>query len=188
MILHQHLCALTDESTNDATKATHTPKGKRLLRFLRDKIFTMLALPPTLEEQRVANNNINLQQEAEQMVIDKSPILTIQHKTNAPGIMELQNPMAKRVLKTTPPTHQQLTRNNTPGIMPAVIAPATYTPIPTRAKQRLVTQHALNALTCYKQNHINLAFTPTALLPLVVKNAPSHIEHLALPIMHPVTG
>jgi hypothetical protein len=72
--------------------------------------------------------------------------------------------------------------------MPAVVAPATYTPISTPARQRLVTQHALNALTCYKQNHINLAFTPTDLLPPFVKNAPSHIEHLVLPMVHPVTG
>jgi hypothetical protein len=51
-----------------------------------------------------------------------------------------------------------------------------------------VTQHALNPLTCYKQNHINLAFTPTALLPSVVENAPSHIEHFALPMVSPVTS
>jgi hypothetical protein len=72
--------------------------------------------------------------------------------------------------------------------MPAVIAPATYTLIPTHKKQCLVTQHALNALTCYEQNHINLAFTPPALLPPIIKNAPSHIKHFALPMVHPVTG
>jgi hypothetical protein len=136
----------------------------------------------------VANNNIILQQEAEQRVIDDSPILTIKRMTNAPGIMESQNPTAKQALKTTPRIHQQLTRNNTPSIMPTVIAPETYTPIPTHARQRLVTQHLLNALMCYEQNHINLAFTSTALLPPVVKNAPSHIKHFALPMVHPVTG
>jgi hypothetical protein len=155
---------------------------------LQDKITTMLAPPPTVEEQRVANNNIILQQEAEQRVIDDSPILTIKRTTNAPGIVELRNPMAKQALKTIPRIHQQLTRNNTPGIMPAVVAPATYTPIPTCARQRLVTQHALNALTCYKQNHFNLAFTPTALLPPFVENASLHIKHFALPMVHPVTG
>ena len=122
----------------------------------------MLAPPPTLEEQRVANNNIILQQEAEQRVIDDSPILTIKRITNALSIMESRNPTAKQALKTTPCIHQQLTRNNTPGIMPAVVSPATYTPIPTHARQRLVTQYAQNALTCYEQNHINLVFTPTA--------------------------
>ena len=72
--------------------------------------------------------------------------------------------------------------------MSAVVAPATYTPVPTHARQHLVTQHALNALTVYEQNHINLAFTPTALLLPIVKNAPLHIEHFALPMVHPVTG
>jgi hypothetical protein len=184
MTLHQHLRALTEESTNGATEATHTPKGKRLLQLLRDRITTMLAPPPTLEEQRVANDKIILQQEAEQRVIDDLPIMTIKHITNAPGIMESRNPSAKWVLKTTPRTHQGLTRNDRPGIMPAVVAPATYTPIPTCVRQHLVTQHALNALTCYKRHHINLVFTPTALLPSTVKNAPSHIEHFALPMEH----
>jgi hypothetical protein len=41
---------------------------------------------------------------------------------------------------------------------------------------------------CYEQIHINLAFTPTALLPPVVENALLHIEHFALPMVHPVTG
>jgi hypothetical protein len=72
--------------------------------------------------------------------------------------------------------------------MPTVVAPATYTPIPNHVRQRLVTQHALNALMCYKQNHINFLFTPTALLPSVVKIAPSHIEHFALSMVHLVTG
>jgi hypothetical protein len=72
--------------------------------------------------------------------------------------------------------------------MSAVVAPATYTPVPTHARQHLVTQHALNALTVYEQNHINLAFTPTALLLPIVKNAPLYIEHFALPMVHPVTG
>jgi hypothetical protein len=72
--------------------------------------------------------------------------------------------------------------------MSAVVAPATHTLIPTRARQRLVTQHALNALTCYEQNHISLAFTPIALLPPIVKIAPSYIEHFALPMVHPVIG
>jgi hypothetical protein len=105
MTPHQHLRALTDESTNGATEATHTSKGKRPLQLLREKISMILAPPPTLEEQRVANNNIIFQQEVEQRVIDDSPILTIKRITNALGIMESQNPMAKQALKTTPRTH-----------------------------------------------------------------------------------
>jgi hypothetical protein len=53
----------------------------------------------------VENNNIILQQEAEQRVIDNSPILTIKCITNAPDIMESRNPTAKQALKTTPHTH-----------------------------------------------------------------------------------
>jgi hypothetical protein len=105
MTLHQHLRALTKELTNGATKATHMPKGKCLLQLLRDRITTMLAPPPTLEEQREANNKIILQQEAEQRVIDDSPILTIKSITNAPSIMDLQNPTTKGALKTTPRTY-----------------------------------------------------------------------------------
>ncbi len=137
MTPHQHLRALTNELTNGATEATHTPKGKWFFWLLRDRLTTMLAPPLTIEEQRVVNHNIILQQEAEQRVINDSPILTIEHITNAPGIMELRNPTAKQVLKITPHTHRCLTRNNRPGIMPAVVAPATYTPIPTHARQRL---------------------------------------------------
>jgi hypothetical protein len=65
----------------------------------------MLELPTTLEEQRSANNNIILQQEADQKVIDDLPILAIKCTTNAPGIMESWNPTAKRALKMTPRTH-----------------------------------------------------------------------------------
>ncbi len=35
---------------------------------------------------------------------------------------------------------------------------------------------------------MNLTFTPMALLPSILKNAPSHTEHFALPMVHPVTG
>ncbi len=188
MTPHQHLRALTNELTDGATKATHTHKGKRLLQLLQDRITTMLALPPTLKGQRVANDNFILQKEAEQRVISESPILTIKHITNAPGIMESWNPTAKWALKTASRTHQCVTRNNTPGIMPTIVAPETYMPIPTQARQRLVMQYALNALNCYRQNHIKLAFTPTALLPSVVENAPSHIKHFTSSMVHPVTG
>jgi hypothetical protein len=54
------------------------------------------------------------------MVIDETPILTVLRITNAPPIMKAQNPTAKRVLKNTPRLHQQQTRNNTPGTVPAI--------------------------------------------------------------------
>jgi hypothetical protein len=61
--------------------------------------------------------------------------------------------------------------------MSAPIAPATYTAIPSVAWQQIVMQHAINALTCNKRKKMNLVFTPAALLPSVVKHAPSHIKH-----------
>jgi hypothetical protein len=41
----------------------------------------------------------------QQRVIDKTPILTIPRITNAPPIMQSQNPMAKQALKDTPHLH-----------------------------------------------------------------------------------
>jgi hypothetical protein len=102
--------------------------------------------------------------------------------------MESRNPMNKRVLKTTPRTHRQVTRNNNPGAIAAPFAPAMYTPISSGAHQQIVTQHTINALMCNEHEKLNLTFTPTLLLPPVVKCAPMHIKHFALPMVYPVTG
>jgi hypothetical protein len=185
---HQHLHALTNELTEGFSVANQTTNGKRLLRMLCYCITTMLAPPPTLEEQRVESSTNLIRRKAEQRVINKSPILTIQHITDAPGIMESCNPKAKRALKATLRTHKQVTRNNTPSIIHAIVTPEPYTPIPRGVRQQLGTQHALNALMCHKREQMNLAFTPTALLPSVVKDAPSHVKHFASPMVHPVTG
>jgi hypothetical protein len=107
---------------------------------------------------------------------------------SAPGIMELRNPTNKRVLKTTPRTQHRVTRNNTPRVIFTPVAPATYTPIPSRAHQQIVTQHTINAFMCNKHKRLNLTFTPTLLLPPVVEPTPSHVKHFALPMVHPVTG
>jgi hypothetical protein len=80
------------------------------------------------------------------------------------------------------------TRNNMPGVISTPIALATHTPIPSGACQHIVTPHAINALMCNKHKKMNLAFTPTFLLPPVVKHAPLHIKHFALTMAHPVTG
>ena len=40
--------------------------------------------------------------------------------TDAPPIMQSQNPTAKRHLKNTPRTHRRQTRNNTPGAVPLI--------------------------------------------------------------------
>jgi hypothetical protein len=62
----------------------------------------MLAPPPTAEEQRVGND---LRNEAEQRMIDDTPIIHIPHLTNVLGMMETHNPMAKQALKQTPCLH-----------------------------------------------------------------------------------
>jgi hypothetical protein len=145
----------------------------------------MLSPPPSPEEERVEGL---LQREAEQRVIDETPTLIIPRITDAPGIMESRNPMAKHTFKATPRTHWWVTWNNMPGIMPAPVSLATYTSIPSGVQQRIVTQHAINALTCNKWENMNLTFKPMALIPSIVENSPSHIEQYDLPMMHPVTG
>ncbi len=136
MTPHQHFWALTDELTADTDRASTTPKGRRILSLLRDQI-TMLLLPPlTDKEQRVRDD---VSREAQQRVIDDSPIVTVPWITDAPGIMESRNPTAKRNLKNTPRVHSRVTRNNVPGIMTEPIAPPSYLPPPNRAKQRIVT-------------------------------------------------
>jgi hypothetical protein len=182
---HQHVRALTHKLTEGATAANNTTKGKQLLRMLRDCITAMLAPPPTQEEQRVALFNDQKHKEAEQRVSNATPILTIPRITDAPGIMDLRNPMNKCALKATPRTHRRMTWNYMPGILTAPVSPATCMPIPSGVQQRLVTQHAIKALMCNKREQMNLAFTPKALLPAVVEGTPSHIEHFALPMVHP---
>ncbi len=71
-----------------------------------------------MEEQRVQEAHTQAVREKEQRVIDDTPILTIPGITDAPNIMQSQNPTAKRALKKTARLHRQVTRNNTPGIVP----------------------------------------------------------------------
>jgi hypothetical protein len=54
------------------------------------------------------------------LVIDYTPILTVPRISNAPPVMKARNPMAKQELKNTPHLHQQQTRNNIPGAVPAI--------------------------------------------------------------------
>jgi hypothetical protein len=145
----------------------------------------LLTPPPTTKEQR---ENDEIVFKAEQRVIDDSPIITIPRITDAPGIIEAHNPTAKRKLKGTPCVHCRFTHNNTPGIVASPVAPAPHVPIPSKAQQRIVMQHVINLLTTNERVACNLAFTPTALLPLVVKQEPPHFEHFARLMVHPVTG
>ncbi len=182
---HQHLQALTNEIAEGILMANHTTKGKRLLRMLRDHRTTMLGPPPTPEEQRVADSTNLIRRESEQRVINKSPIITIPCITDAPGIMDSCNPTAKQVLKATSRTHRQVTRNNTSGIMPAIVTPGACRLITRGTRQQLVSQHALSAIMCQEHVSLKLAFIPTALLPSMVRDSPLHIKQFTLPMVHP---
>jgi len=81
-------------------------------------------VPNTLPEQRVPIT------QTEQRV----PML---HQiTDAPPIMVTPNPTSKRLLKTTPRTNVRLTRNNTPGSVPAITRSAPGGPIRSIRPQR----------------------------------------------------
>ena len=66
----------------------------------------------------------------------------------------------------------------------------TNLPAPNNARQRIVTRHAVNALTMSEQDKCQKAFTPMALLPSAVNRDPTHryCEHFASPMVHPITG
>jgi hypothetical protein len=185
MTPHRHFHALIDKLIADTVHASMTPKRQCILQLLQDCITALLAPPPTAEEQRVNNNIIR---EAEQRVIDDSPIITILRITDAPGIIEARNPTAKRKLKETPHVHCQVTRNNTPGIIASPITPAPYVPIPSGMQQHIVTQHAINLLVSNEQEAYNLTFTLASLLQSVVERDTLHFEHFTCPMVHPVTG
>ena len=76
-----------------------------------------------LEEQRVRDNDIRIQQ---QRVKDNTPIITVPLVpciTNAPPILQAQNPTAKRTLNDTP------RQNNTLGGVAKIIRPPTCVPV-----------------------------------------------------------
>ncbi len=129
---HQHLRALTDELSADTERANQTPKGRRLLTLLSQRIDTLLQ-PPSMEApQRVTITAA--QSDDEQRVMDTYPIIPITQISDAPPIMQSRNPTAKRTLAKTPRLHRQVTRNNTPGIMPCLNIiepdPQCRTPVP----------------------------------------------------------
>ncbi len=140
MTPHQQFQALTDELTADTDRTSTTPKGRRILLLLKDQITTLLLPPLTDEEQRVRDD---ASREAQQRVIDNSPIVTVPWITDAPGIMELRNPTAKQNLKNTPRVHSRVTRNNVPGIGAEPIAPPSYLPPPNRTRQLIIMLVAL---------------------------------------------
>ncbi len=130
-------------------------------------------------EQRVREEEQRVREE-EQTVVDDTPIITIPRITNAPPIMQACNPTSKRALKSAPRIHMRATRNSTPGALPPInrvhpipntdapqklptrrmstrkgtgnpTPPTTAQALPTRARHRIVTQQAINALTIQEQ-------------------------------------
>jgi hypothetical protein len=89
-----------------------------LLQQLEQGIKKLLAPPPNMKEQRVQEAYTQAVYKEEQRVINDTPIVTIPQITDAPNIMHSRNPTAKRALKKTARLHRQVTRNNTPGIVP----------------------------------------------------------------------
>ncbi len=184
---HKHLKALTEELVEATDVASNTPKGKRLLKMIAQKIDDLLHPTPPIDEQRVANNEQLAQQIEEQRVIDEAPIITIPRITDLPPIVTSNNPTAKRKLKETKMVHRRVTRNNTPGIMPGNVMPNNNN---ITAQQRLPwrTQrmHAINILTLMELATSNPSHTPRALMKYA--KMPINYKHYANPMVHPVTG
>jgi hypothetical protein len=157
-------------------------------------------VPNTLPEQRVPLT------QTEQRV----PML--RRITDAPPIMVAPNPTSKRLLKRTPRTHVRLTRNNTPGSVPAITRsaprrPNPLDPPPTTAPRRspripkvkfaaipgglrgrnLISQEAVNFITDCVWSQSPDIFTPKKLKPA---HSPSclDLEQVAMPMVHPTTG
>jgi hypothetical protein len=83
-----------DELAKATKLASNTPKGKRLLKYLIQKIDDLMHPISPNEEQRVANTDRLAAHREEQRVIDKSPIITIPRISNLPTVMKTNNPTA----------------------------------------------------------------------------------------------
>ncbi len=66
--------------------------------------------------------------------------------------------------------------------------PVTFTLIPSGARQRVVTQQAINVLTIQEKVATNNAFMPKTLMEFVMMHGPTKFEHYANPMVHPVMG
>jgi hypothetical protein len=119
-----HLKALTEELEMTTGLVAQTHKGRALKKALRKAIKAILH-PPDASEQRVDNSihEVETQRANEDIV----PITRI---SDAPAIMRACDPTAKRNLIKDTCIHRRLTRNNTPGVVPAIqcVAPALILP------------------------------------------------------------
>jgi hypothetical protein len=173
---HQLLPKLTDELVTKCSSTGNTTKGQRLLKLLQShigNILTLLPPRPVLQPEQRVEQRVSMDK---QRVIKDTPIPTLQQISNAPAIIALGKPTAKRSLKVTPCVHQQLTLNNTPEGVPLItrsklariinededITPAlatrTRSAIP-MARAGLVSQQALTVTMMNKMFNPPPAFT-----------------------------
>jgi hypothetical protein len=144
--------------------------------------------------------------EEQQRVIDETPILTIPRITDAPPIMQACNPTSTQALKNTPQIHRQVTRKNTPRVVPMInnnntipesdrlemlpqqqrspqmmtqptISPTTVNTIPSRAQQQIMTQQAIDILTIQEKVSMNTMCTTRVLMKYAVKQLVPNFEH-----------
>jgi hypothetical protein len=87
--------SIDHELTEHTAQASDTPKGRWLLRLLALRVKNILNPPPVAGKQKVEADCRAREREAEQGVIDETPILTVPRITDAPPIMLTRNPTAK---------------------------------------------------------------------------------------------
>ena len=63
--------------------------------------------------------------------------------------------------------------------------PKTYSPLPSAARQKMVTQQAINILTIQEQVSTERIFLPNALMVFASTHDPTKFEHIANPMVHP---
>jgi hypothetical protein len=66
--------------------------------------------------------------------------------------------------------------------------PTTFTAIPNRAQQRIVTRQAINVLTIQEEVLANNKFTPMCLMKHMKKSIPMMFEHFVSSMVHPIMG
>ena len=110
-----HLKELTEELQTATSIAAQTKKGRTFIKLLGKSIKSIRNPPTSSDKQRVDNDIRDVETPCGHE--DMAPITRI---SEAPAIMQAHDPTAKRNLITTPRIHRRITRNNTPGAVPAI--------------------------------------------------------------------
>jgi hypothetical protein len=103
-----HLKALTKELVMSTAKVANTRKGRAFIWKFQGDIDAILH-PPVGDKQRVDAADTNPPTPVDRLAV---PITRI---SDAPAIMQTQDPTVKRQLIKTKCVHQRQTQNNTPG-------------------------------------------------------------------------